>query len=90
LDIWRGLAILCSSSQNIQTKAAPRPTTIQRNNNVNAGTVSMFNIPDAMPAAYQRMDQRRFWKTPERIAPRFALEVLDAVGVGSSRIPGQI
>jgi hypothetical protein len=43
-----GLDIFCSISQNIQTKAAPRQVTITRNNNVNAGAVSMFNILDVM------------------------------------------
>ena len=50
------LDILCSISQNIQTKAAPRQITIIRNSNVNAGAVSMFNIPDAVPRAYQRAE----------------------------------
>jgi hypothetical protein len=49
----RGFAVGCSISQNNQTKAVPRPTTIPRNTNVRAGAVSMFNIPDAMQAAYQ-------------------------------------
>jgi hypothetical protein len=50
----RGFDVGCSISQNIQTKAVPRPTTTPRNTNVRAGAVSMFNIPDAMQAAYQR------------------------------------
>jgi hypothetical protein len=45
LDIRRSLDIACSISQNIQTKAAPRATTTIKNINVNAGAVSMFNIP---------------------------------------------
>ena len=49
----RGFDVGCSISQNIQTKAVPRPTTTPRNTNVRAGAVSMFNIPDAMQAAYQ-------------------------------------
>jgi hypothetical protein len=51
-----GLDILCSISQNIQTKAAPRQITTIRNSNVNAGAVSMFNIPDAMLTAHQRAE----------------------------------
>jgi hypothetical protein len=50
----RGFDAGCSISQNIQTKAVPRQTTTARNSNVSAGAVSMFNIPDAMQAAYQR------------------------------------
>ena len=50
----RGFDVDCSISQNIQTKAVPRPTTTPRNTNVRAGAVSMFNIPYAMQAAYQR------------------------------------
>src|SRR5215212_5111863 len=50
----RGFDVGCSISQNIQTKAVPRPTTTPRNTNVRAGAVSMFNIPDAMQATYQR------------------------------------
>jgi hypothetical protein len=34
-----------SISQNIQTNAVPRPTTTIKNINVNAGAVSMINIP---------------------------------------------
>ena len=49
-----GLDILCSISQNIQTKAAPRQITTIRNSNVNAGAVSMFNIPGQMQTAYPR------------------------------------
>jgi hypothetical protein len=44
-----------SISQNIQTNAAPRPTTTIKNINVNAGAVSMFNIPHAVLTAYHRM-----------------------------------
>ena len=47
LDMFR------SNFQNTHTKAVPRATTIPRNSNVNPGAVSMFNIPDAMQAAYQ-------------------------------------
>jgi hypothetical protein len=43
-----------SISQNIQTNAVPRPTTTIRNINVNAGAVSMFNIPHAVRTACQR------------------------------------
>jgi hypothetical protein len=50
----RGFDIACSISQNIQTKAVPRPATTPRNTNVRAGAVSMFNIPDAMQTAYQQ------------------------------------
>jgi hypothetical protein len=32
----------------------PRPTTTIRNINVNAGAVSMFNIPQAVQTVYQR------------------------------------
>ncbi|WP_028349163.1 hypothetical protein [Bradyrhizobium murdochi] len=74
-------------------KAAAKPTTIQMNNNVNVGTVSMFNIPDTMPAAYQRMDQNTasVLENARAYSPRdLPFEVLDAFGVGSSRIPGQI
>jgi hypothetical protein len=48
----RGFDVGCSISQNIQTKAVPKLTTTPRNTNVRAGAVSMFNIPDAMQAAY--------------------------------------
>ena len=48
------LDIFCSISQNIQTKAAPKQVTITRNSNVNAGAVSMFNIPHPMRSARQR------------------------------------
>jgi hypothetical protein len=44
-----------SISQNIQTNAAPRPTTTIKNINVNAGAVNMFNIPHAVRTACQRM-----------------------------------
>jgi hypothetical protein len=54
LDIRRSLDIICSISQNIQTNAVPRPITTIKNINVNSGAVVMFNIPDAMQAAYQR------------------------------------
>lgn len=54
LDIRRSLDIACSISQNIQTKAAPRATTTIKNINVNAGAVSMFNIPHAVQTACQR------------------------------------
>ena len=54
LPLRRGFDVDCSISQNIQTKAVPRPTTTPRNTNVRVGAVSMFNIPDAMQAAYQR------------------------------------
>ena len=50
----RGFDIACSISQNIQTKAVPRPATTTRNTNVRAGAVSMFDIPDEMQAAYQQ------------------------------------
>ena len=53
LDIRRSLDIICSTSQNIQTKAAPRPTTTIRNINVNSGAVVMLDIPPAMRMAYQ-------------------------------------
>jgi hypothetical protein len=52
------LDALCSISQNIQTKAAPRQITITRNSNVNAGAVSMFNILDQMQTAYQRVQSK--------------------------------
>jgi hypothetical protein len=72
-------------------KAAPRPITIQINKNVKAGTVSMFDIPQCdggIPA--DGFDKRlHFWKIPNG-SPAIALEVLDAFGVGSSRIPRQI
>ena len=51
-----GLEVFRSISQNIQTKAAPRQTTITRNSNVNAGAVSMFNILDQMQTVYQRTE----------------------------------
>jgi hypothetical protein len=54
----RGLDILCSISQNIQTKAAPRQITITKNSNVNAGAVSMFNILDQMQTASQRTESK--------------------------------
>jgi hypothetical protein len=54
LDIRRSLDIVRSISQNIQTNAVPRPITTIKNINVNAGAVSMFNIPHAVQAAYQR------------------------------------
>jgi len=54
LDIRRSLDIVCSISQNIQTNAVPRPTTTIKKINVNAGAVSMFNIPHAVQTAYQR------------------------------------
>jgi hypothetical protein len=54
LDIRRSLDIVCSISQNIQTNAIPRPTTTTKNINVNAGAVSMFNIPHAVQTSYQR------------------------------------
>ena len=50
----RSLDIVCSISQNIQTNAVPRPTTTIKNINVNAGAVSMFNIPHAVQTSYQR------------------------------------
>lgn len=53
-----GLDILCSISQNIQTKAAPRQITITKNSNVNAGAVSMFNILDQMQTAHQRTEAK--------------------------------
>jgi hypothetical protein len=53
-SLRRGFDAGCSISQNIQTKAVPRPTTTPRNTNVRAGAVSMFNIPYAKQAAYQR------------------------------------
>jgi hypothetical protein len=53
LDIRRSLDI-CSTSQNIQMNAVPRPTTTIKNINVNAGAVSMFNIPHAVQTACQR------------------------------------
>jgi hypothetical protein len=52
------LDILCSISQNIQTKAAPRQITITKNSNVNAGAVSMFNILDQMQTASQRTESK--------------------------------
>jgi transposase len=58
LAVRCGLDTLCSISQNIQTKAAPRPITIIRNNNVSAGAVSMFNILDQMQTAYQRAESK--------------------------------
>lgn len=45
LDIRRRLDIICSISQNIQTRAAPRPTTTIKNINVNSGAVVMLVIP---------------------------------------------
>jgi hypothetical protein len=44
----------CSISQNIQTNALPRLATTPMKTKVIAGAVSMFNIPDAMQATYQR------------------------------------
>ena len=55
LDIRRSLDIVCSISQNIQKNAVPRPTTTIKKINVNAGAVSMFNIPHAVQTVYQRM-----------------------------------
>ena len=55
LDIRRSLDIVRSISQNIQTNAIPRPTTTIKKINVNAGAVSMFNIPHAVQTVYQRM-----------------------------------
>jgi hypothetical protein len=54
LPLRRGFDVDCSISQNIHMKAVPRPTMTPRNSNVRAGAVSMFNIPDAMQAAYQQ------------------------------------
>jgi len=94
LDIRCGLLIRCSISQNIQTKAAPKATTIQIKSNVNAGAVSMFNIPDAMQTAHQRMESNTasVMETPRSRfkSPLLVLEVLDAFGVGSLRIPRQV
>jgi hypothetical protein len=53
----RSLDIVCSISQNIQTNAVPRPITTIKNINVNAGAVSMFDIPDAMRTAYWQRNQ---------------------------------
>jgi hypothetical protein len=50
------LDIFCSISQNIQTKAAPRPITTIRNSKVNAGAESMFNILDQMQTAFHRTE----------------------------------
>jgi hypothetical protein len=50
----RDLAI-CSTSQNIHTKAAPKPTTTPKNSNVRPGTVNMVNIRETMQAVYQRV-----------------------------------
>ena len=50
----RGFDAGCSISQNIQTNAVPRATTTIKNINVNAGAVSMFNIPHVVQTAYQR------------------------------------
>jgi hypothetical protein len=58
LDIRRSLDIVCSISQNIQTKAAPRAITTIKNINVNAGAVSMFNIPDVTRTAYLKQRSR--------------------------------
>ena len=58
LAMWCGLDILCSISQNIQTKAAPRQITTIRNSNVSAGAVSMFNILDQMQTAYPRTESK--------------------------------
>jgi hypothetical protein len=49
----RGLDI-CSISQSIQTKAAPRLTTTPRNSNVRPGAVSMVVIHETMQTAYQQ------------------------------------
>jgi hypothetical protein len=73
-------------------KAAPRPTTTQISNNVKTGTVSMFDIPrcdGGIPA--DGFDKRlQFSKNTERIARDLPPTVLDAFGVGSSRIPREI
>ena len=45
---------ICSTSQNIHTKAVPRPTTTPKNSNVRPGTVNMVNIRETMQAVYQR------------------------------------
>jgi hypothetical protein len=42
-----------STSQSIQTKAMPRPTTTPKNSNVKPGAVSMVTIHNALQAAYQ-------------------------------------
>lgn len=47
-----GFDIACSASQINQTMAAPRPTTIPSNSNVNSGMVSIFSIPKAMQSVY--------------------------------------
>jgi hypothetical protein len=54
----RSLDIVCSISQNIQTKAAPRAITTIKNINVNAGAVSMFNIPDVTRTTYLKQRSR--------------------------------
>jgi hypothetical protein len=89
------LDVLCSISQNIQTKAAPRQITTIKNSSVNAGAVSMFNIPDQMQTAYQQTESTTpsVMKTPRsRYSCRrdLALEVLDAFGVRSSQIPDEV
>jgi hypothetical protein len=90
-----GLDVLCSISQNIQTKAAPRQITTIKNSSVNAGAVSMFNILDQMQTAYQQTKSTTpsVMKTPRsRYSCRrdLALEVLDAFGVRSSQIPDEV
>jgi hypothetical protein len=89
------LDVLCSISQNIQTKAAPRQITTIKNSSVNAGAVSMFNILDQMQTAYQQTESTMpsVMKTPRsRYSCRrdLALEVLDAFGVRSSQIPDEV
>jgi hypothetical protein len=89
------LDVLCSISQNIQTKAAPRQITTIKNSSVNAGAVSMFNILDQMQTAYQQTESTTpsVMKTPRaRYSCRrdLALEVLDAFGVRSSQIPDEV
>jgi hypothetical protein len=89
------LDVLCSISQNIQTKAAPRQITTIKNSSVNAGAVSMFNILDQMQTAYQQTESATpsVMKTPRsRYSCRrdLALEVLDAFGVRSSQIPDEV
>ena len=52
----RGLEIVRSISQNIQTKPVPRPTTTPRNSKVKAGAVSMSNISVTKQTAYQQIE----------------------------------
>jgi hypothetical protein len=89
LGIRRGLDFICSISQNIQTKAAPRAVTTIKNINVNAGAVSMFNIPDVTRTAFL---QTTVLVTSRRSISRrgLGLDEDDAFAAGPARIQRQV